>query len=117
MRSDTPRYSKRSWRPETNFDRPQLKETAEEILEGIPESMWDVALFDGETPRQIADHVRLSGCLGCRGRLDEIRASQPCALCEHHRSSHGYGLSLYPCGVWIDNETRCDCPGYEGDTP
>lgn len=35
-----------------------------------------------------------------------------CGLCEHFRSSHGYGVYSYPCGV-VSFGIRCDCPGYE----
>ena len=35
-----------------------------------------------------------------------------CALCEHFRSSHGYGVHLHPCGVWSGGQ-QCDCPGFE----
>lgn len=112
MRSDTPRYTRRSWRPPTDFDRPPLRENIETLLDGIPQSLWDQPAFDGQTPRQVAAHIRDGGCPTCRQWLDELRSSRPCALCGHYKSSHGYGLSLYPCGAWEGDE-KCDCPGYE----
>lgn len=40
---------------------------AQELLDTIPESLWDVPRVDlqGETPRQAADHFTATGCRGC----------------------------------------------------
>ena len=78
MRSDTPRYTSRSWQPPTNFDQPPLQESATDLLAGIPESIWDepqFAFYDGNTPRQLAEHAA-GGCLECRRQLDQLKERQ-----------------------------------------
>ena len=111
-----PRSERRTFTPRLDFERPAVerrRESVAELLHDIPENLWDQPACDGQTPRQVAQHIAEgAGCQGCRYWLDEIRASQPCALCGHYKSSHGYGLSLYPCGAW-ENDEKCSCPGYE----
>lgn len=111
-----PRNERRHYTPRIDFDRPAVprpRETVEELLHDIPQKLWDQPAFDGQTPRQVAQHVHEGeGCPACRCWLDDLRASRPCALCGHYKSSHGYGLSLYPCGAW-DQDDKCTCPGYE----
>lgn len=70
----TPR-SERFWKPPTNFDRPPLTLTTTELLEGIPEHLWDTPQFsDGETPRQKAQHVSEGNCGACRTVLFDLKA-------------------------------------------
>lgn len=68
MRSDTPRYSKRSWRPPTDFDRPPLTESVDDLLAGVPES-------DLHAARQLAEHA-VNGCLECRRNLDNLKETK-----------------------------------------
>ncbi len=76
MRSDTPRYSTRSWVPRTNFERPAIERwrPLDDLLDGIPEAVRDVPLPDGDTPRQKAEHINTSGCRVCWFALQDLKA-------------------------------------------
>lgn len=74
MRSS--RYA-RYWRPKLDFERPPVEKPTNpnKFLDGIPEILWDTPLskLDGNTPREAAQHVALSGCWKCRDGLRHIK--------------------------------------------
>lgn len=70
-----PRSERRTYTPRLDFDRPPITLTTTELLEGIPEHLWDTPQFsDGQTPRQKAQHVSEYSCGSCRTVLFDLKA-------------------------------------------